>query len=97
MDLPEADLLIIAGTSLVVSPANSLVYRVNDNCLRAVFNNEEVGADIGITYGDDSSRDYSCLGNCDEIFLNLIKELGWVDDLKSHSFDLPQGSLNLLT
>ena len=29
-DLPAADLLIIAGTSLVVSPANSLAYRVPD-------------------------------------------------------------------
>ena len=30
MDLPKADLLITAGTSLVASPTNSLVYRVND-------------------------------------------------------------------
>ena len=96
IDLPSADLLIVAGTSLVVSPANSLVYRVNDKCIRAVFNNEEVGTELGIDYGKDSKRDYACLGNCDEIFFNLIQELGWLGELKKLSSDLPPESVKLL-
>merc|ERR1719383_72946 len=37
-DLPKADLLIVAGTSLVVSPANSVVQRVGSECPRLIVN-----------------------------------------------------------
>ena len=42
-DLEGCDLLIIMGTSLTVSPANSLVYRIPPTCLRLVVNNQRVG------------------------------------------------------
>ena len=51
------DLLIVAGTSLVVSPANSLVYRASPTALRLVVNNEPVGAELGICYGEGATRD----------------------------------------
>lgn len=105
-DLPNADLLIIAGTSLVVSPANSIVYSVNDDCVRMIVNNEAVGQELGIEYNnshdDDDEflpscgRDYFAKGTCDEIFLELAKELGWVDDLKRKSHLLPKASEGLL-
>ena len=49
-DLPTCDLLIVAGTSLVVSPANSLVYRVPEETIRVVVNNERVGENLDIDY-----------------------------------------------
>ena len=93
-DLPSTDLLIVAGTSLVVSPANSLVYRVPDSTYRVVINNEEVGKELGIDYSiADNKRDYFAQGNCDEVFLDLIAELGWFQDLNKLVDNLPQSSI----
>ena len=80
-DLPNVDLLIVAGTSLVVSPANSVVYKVPSHTHRVIINKEPVGRDLGIEYGSPSSRDCFLQGPCEEIFFELIKELGWVEDL----------------
>jgi hypothetical protein len=55
-DIPTLHLLIIAGTSLVVSPANSLVSAVSDTTVRVVINKEPVGADLGIVYDRHSSN-----------------------------------------
>ena len=85
-DMPNVDLLIVAGTSLVVSPANSLVYRANEQAVRLVVNNEPVGEELGIRYdrdGRDSRdrRDVFAQGECDDVFLELMGHLGWKDDL----------------
>ena len=48
-DLPSLDLLIVAGTSLVVAPANSVVYEVPDACVRLIVNREQVGGEV---YGE---------------------------------------------
>jgi len=95
-DLPTCDLLIVAGTSLVVSPANSLVYRVPEETIRVVVNNERVGEELGIDYGPNPSRDYFASGKSDEVFLDLIKELGWLNDLNSSLGDLPPTSIDLI-
>jgi NAD-dependent deacetylase sirtuin 2 len=98
-DLPSADLIIIAGTSLVVSPANSLVYRIGSNCLRMVVNREQVGQELGINYHQSEAatgRDYFAQGSCDEVFLDLIKELNWKEDLDKISNLLPESSAELL-
>lgn len=47
-DLPDCDLLIIAGTSLVVSPANSLATRLPNSTRRLIINNEPVGRELGV-------------------------------------------------
>lgn len=94
-DLPHIDVLIVAGTSLVVSPANSLVYQVPDTTKRVVINAEPVGQELGIDYSGDG-RDYFAQGNCDEVFLNLIKELGWLDNLVAKKHLLPPKSQELL-
>ena len=90
-DMPKADLLIVAGTSLVVSPANSLVYRVNDGCKRVIVNQEPVGSDLGINYGG-GDRDYFAQGDCDQVFLELCRELGWMEDLLAIQDSLPEKS-----
>ena len=48
-DLPAVDLLIVAGTSLVVAPANSVVYEVPEACVRLIVNREQVGREV---YGE---------------------------------------------
>jgi NAD-dependent deacetylase sirtuin 2 len=98
-DLPTLDLLIVAGTSLVVSPANSLIYRVPDSTNRVVVNREPVGEALGISYSTTSSRserDFFAQGDCDAVFLELIQELGWRDDLEEIKDLLPPKSQQLL-
>ena len=95
-DLPSADLLLIAGTSLVVSPANSLVYRVPNSTYRVVINNERVGKELGIDYSPDAERDCFIQGSCDEVFLDLVTELGWLEDLNEAINNLPEDSVNLM-
>ena len=99
-DVSEADLLIIAGTSLVVSPANSLVYKVPDSTVRVVINREPVGEELGIDYSTNSSertqRDFFAQGECDQIFLGLIKELGWLVDIQGMIDLLPEESARIV-
>jgi NAD-dependent SIR2 family protein deacetylase len=94
-DLPKLDLLFIAGTSLLVAPANSLVYRTKPSTLQVVVNLHPVGQDLGIQYDDFKSNSSLFLqGSCDEIFLKLIQELAWQRDLDLDN--LPESSANLL-
>lgn len=101
-DIRKADLLIVAGTSLVVSPANSLVYRVNDDCKRFVVNMDAVGQELGLNfYGNDygtinDRRDFFAKGPCEDIFLDLIDKLGWMEDLQGMSKQLPPASASLI-
>lgn len=96
-DLPTLDLLIVAGTSLLVGPANSLVYRVPENCLRVVVDLHPVGEELGLDYSKSSEGKKDCLlqGNCDEVFLELIRELDWLDELDINL--LPESSANLVS
>mmetsp|Transcript_42775 Transcript_42775/g.62428 ORF Transcript_42775/g.62428 Transcript_42775/m.62428 type:complete len:684 (-) Transcript_42775:436-2487(-) len=95
-DLPSVDLLLIVGTSLTVAPANSLVYKVPHSALRMVVNNEPVGTRLGIRYGEESTRDFFGQGKCDEVFLELMLHLGWIDELKGLADDLPEESAKTL-
>lgn len=97
-DLPTMDLLIVAGTSLVVSPANSVVYTVPDTTVRVVVNREPVGVDLGIEYSDGAApkRDFFAQGDCDDVFLELLQHLGWTDDLLALVDDLPPSSAELI-
>ncbi|CAE7206239.1 sirt2 [Symbiodinium sp. KB8] len=92
-DLNGADLLIVAGTSLVVSPANSVVMYVAKDCLRLIVNKEPVGQDLGIRYGKDATRDvWAGEVSCDEAFLDLIKMLGWQDKVRKIKHLLPESN-----
>jgi len=105
-DLPHLDLLIVAGTSLVVQPANSVVYNVPKNCRRVVINLHQVGEELGFEYycTDDGSkqqqqqqqqqRDIFLQGTCDEIFLQLIQELDWLENIDIDL--LPESSAELV-
>ena len=82
--------------ALVVSPANSLVYRCPDSTVRVVVNQDPVGEDLGINYGPNAERDFFAKGKCDEVFLDLIVELGWLADLEAQLQDLPPASAKLV-
>ena len=85
-DLPSVDLLIVAGTSLTVSPANSVVNKVPGTALRLVANLERVGDDLGLHFDAESDerdggRDFLARAPCDAVCLRLVERLGWVDEL----------------
>jgi len=84
-DFPNnVDLLIIAGTSLTVSPANHLSFSVSEETPRLIVNREKVGEELGIKYGPDATRDIFSNKDCDAVFLYLAFKLDWVDDLKEN-------------
>jgi len=108
-DLPGAQLVIAAGTSLVVSPANSIVSDAPEEALRLVVNQEPVGQDLGVSYSTSegeggegtsaaasSSRDLFAQGDCESVFLALIVELGWLNDLVEQLPTLPVASKDLV-
>ena len=91
-DVSHLDLLLIIGTSLVVAPANSVVQAVPKTTIRVVVNTEPVGSELGIVYNSsnnnnnddhcqETKRDLFLQGDCDDLLLKLIVELGWLDDV----------------
>lgn len=92
-DLPKLDILIVAGTSLVVSPANSLVYRVPETTKRILINRDLVGGELGL---GDGRRDWFAPGDCESTCLELIDKLGWLHDLQAKKDLLPFTSQQLL-
>ena len=94
-DLPKADLLIVAGTSLQVAPANGVPGRVPEECVRLVVNREPVGAALparALRYGERATRDVFAAGECDEVFAELARRLGWLDELRQFEDEMPEGS-----
>eukprot|EP01065_Artemidia_motanka_P033309 TRINITY_DN4028_c0_g1_i2.p1 TRINITY_DN4028_c0_g1~~TRINITY_DN4028_c0_g1_i2.p1 ORF type:complete len:367 (+),score=123.69 TRINITY_DN4028_c0_g1_i2:60-1103(+) len=84
VDLDHCDLLIIAGTSLVVHPFAGLAARVPADCPRIVLNNEPVGEGLGLVYeGKQRYRDVLARGCCQEQAAELAARLGWGEDLAS--------------
>jgi len=96
-DFPtQVDLLIVAGTSLTVSPANQLPSVVKKTAPRLIVNREPVGRDLGIEYGPYAVRDIYASQDCDSVFLYLASKLGWIEDLKEHIEKMPPLSQQLL-
>jgi len=96
-DFPnDVDLLIVAGTSLTVSPANTLPTVVHKNTPRLIVNREPVGSELGIAYGAYAVRDIFSPQDCDAVFLYLANKLGWLEDLKVHLDILPPLSQQLI-
>ncbi|XP_054264098.1 NAD-dependent protein deacetylase sirtuin-2 [Macrosteles quadrilineatus] len=92
-DLPNADLLIIMGSSLAVQPFASLVDKVRKTCPRLLINREKVGGPdrlmqmLGMGGGLDfdspsNTRDVMLLGDCDQGCQLLADKLGWGDELR---------------
>lgn len=82
-DFSQADLLIIMGTSLTVSPCCVLPGYCSDNCVRVLINNQPAGAcqekikvdKDGVAYNVYAKKNphlltYNCITNTRDIFLN---------------------------
>eukprot|EP01031_Cornospumella_fuschlensis_P041653 gene41653-50830_t len=104
-DFPaQVDLLVVVGTSLTVAPACNLVSKVNPGVPRLLINNEMVGGNLGLDFGPPialpdsvpAPRDGCILGNCDEGFLYLLNELGWLEDIKNYRDRMADASALLL-
>jgi NAD-dependent deacetylase sirtuin 2 len=97
-DIEAVDLLIVIGTSLRVAPANSLVWRVPKSAMRLLVNREEVGWHLGMNFGENANRDYFAEGSCENVLLDLMEHLGWLEDLAplATGDKLPESSSDLL-
>ena len=97
-DVSNVDLMIVIGTSLRVAPANSLVWRVPKSSMRLLVNREEVGWHLGMHFGENAERDFFAEGSCEDVVLELMEHLGWLDDLAPLLSEdkLPQPSVHLL-
>jgi NAD-dependent SIR2 family protein deacetylase len=87
-DVRDADLLIVMGTSLMVSPVCQIPDMVRRDCPRVLFNRELVGSFCrggGMksrrkSY-DNIERDIFHEGDCDETIRLLCSLLGWEGEL----------------
>ena len=91
----DIDLLFIAGTSLMVSPANLVATVVRRDCVRVMVNRDKVGQELGIQY-QNPTRDIFLGGDCDEMFLDIIEKAGWLEDLAKYKNDMADPSKELL-
>jgi NAD-dependent SIR2 family protein deacetylase len=81
-DFPnETDLLIIAGTSLTVYPACTLVNKVNADTNRLLINRDKVGQELGLKFDNNNHRDIFIEGDCDNGFIELSKNLELFSEL----------------
>lgn len=92
IDFPEADLLIVMGTSLTVYPFAGLISKVGIYTPRVLINRDPVGAatpmmlmrgHLGFDFGGNmNTRDVPLLGDCQATVDSLVQALGWEEDFK---------------
>ena len=93
-DFPNnVDLLIIAGTSLTVSPASNLPQMVSSSAYRVLINltpitlnpinntNSYLQKNRNLDFFNLESKDIFIPGECDSVFLGIAHALGWLPDL----------------
>lgn len=85
-DFKECDCLIVLGTSLQVSPFNSLIQNPKEHVPRVLINNEKVGTSKEIWGGfrfdhEENYRDLFLNGSCDATIEEMAQELGWKSEL----------------
>lgn len=91
-DFSACDLLIVLGTSLAVSPFNTLVSRTKPGVPRVYINKTSPGKVEGIvgwllsmSADINFSRDQDLFlqGYCDDIVVKVCKDAEWIDDLSN--------------
>lgn len=79
------DLLLIAGTSLTVGPANTIPLRVRPGTPRLLFNDTRIDSQLGhllCDSGGSGGTDGWVQGPCDAGFLAFAEALGWAEELR---------------
>lgn len=74
--IPEADLMLVMGTSLRVAPCSAIPRQVEPGVPRVLINMERSG-DMG-----NRESDVVILGDCDEGVCEFAEALGWRDELE---------------
>ncbi len=87
-----ADLLFVIGTSLTVWPAAGLPAHIPREAKCVVVNLHPVQ-----THDDVAARGVFLQGDCDEVLLELVVQLGWLKDLQKHELLLCEHSRALLS
>ena len=80
-DFKNADLLIIAGTSLEVYPFASLPSMVNNNVPRFLINKNQIK--FPKRYKTKEKLDWFIEGDCQEFANEICNKLGWKNELNS--------------
>lgn len=75
--VPEADLMLVMGTSLKVAPCSRLPRLVKEGTPRILINMERAG-DFG-----NRSEDVCILGSCNDGVRKFADELGWREELEA--------------
>ena len=77
-DLPQADLVIVMGTSLAVEPFCNIICSTKPNVPRLLINRDKVG----IFRSSCKATDVSMIGELDVSLDDLVRKLGWSQELK---------------
>ena len=85
--------MLVAGTSLVVSPANMVAATAPRSAVRVVADREPVGRELGIDYGSSSRDDVFLQGDVDDVIAGLAAEMGLTGDLRKFEGHLPEASV----
>jgi NAD-dependent deacetylase sirtuin 2 len=104
-DFPSADLLIVMGTSLAVTPFNTLIDKVPESTPRLLINRDKVGMQeeerkkaairgfetTGFSFDDPSNiRDVFAQGNCDDVVLKLVHLMGWSTEFTNYKTEMTE-------
>ena len=94
-DMPTTDVLLVLGTSLTVHPAAGLPEMMTKGALRVVINREATSGSSDINFRSNPD-DVALVGGCDDVVLDLIEELGWLEDFAAFADEMADESKNLL-
>jgi len=90
-DFGACDLLLVFGTSLAVSPFNTLVAKPGRNIPRVYVNKTKPGASgsllgwmlsLGVNVDFSRESDVVLLGDCDTSVENICQQVGWTTELE---------------
>ena len=91
------NILFVAGTSLTVQPAASVPAHATAS-FRVVVDLHPVGGNM-FDFGsgeEENKRDIFLQGKCDEVFVDLAAECGWLDELASFAPEMSESSKVLI-
>ena len=83
--LMESDLGIVCGTSLLVSPFNTLPYKMHKYSWRVVINKSPIGELTGkraFQYTKEDSKDLLIKGYSDDVAKRIIKDCEWEEEFE---------------
>lgn len=63
--------------------------------MRVLINREPVGWHVGLNF-QENDRDFWGRGNCENVVLELMQHLGWLEDLRPLVDEVPESSRDLL-